>query len=163
MEKYLTYYRRTAGQDEDKPDVMVWLTPYTSINAKYSGINPKELAKPITYLSLEEEHTMVYVRPSELKVFLEKRDALFNNPTRAAATKYWYEQELPKPKTPDVPLAAVHKARLQWLDVTDAQIVESMAWLTEHGFATDMRGAPPLTPEKRDADRISLGRGPLAQ
>ena len=163
MEKYRTYYRRTAGQAEDKPDLMVWITPHTSVIAAYSGIDPKELAKPTHNLSTEEEYAMTHVRPSELAGFLEKRNALFQHPTIEAATAYWNEQGLPKPVRKDVPLATVHKARLQWLGATDAMIAESMAWLTKHDYETTTKGAPPLTPEKRDADRVELGMPPLGQ
>lgn len=97
----------------------------------------------------------------ELKAWLEKRDALLRNPTLETATAYWIENNLPTPERFDVPLAMVHKARLQWLDATDKMIAESMAWLMSHDYNTDMNGAPPLTPERRDADRISMGKPPL--
>jgi hypothetical protein len=97
----------------------------------------------------------------ELKAFLAKRNALFRNPNIVDATKWWVSEGHPAPVRPDVPLATVHKARLQWLDATDAMIAESMAWLQANDYSTDMKGAPPLTPERRDADRISLGKKPL--
>jgi hypothetical protein len=97
----------------------------------------------------------------ELIAFLNKRDALFRNPNIVDATKWWVNEGSPDPERPTVPLATVHKARLQWLDATDAMIAESMAWLEANDYQTDMNGAPPLTPERRDADRISLGKEPL--
>ena len=35
---------------------------------------------------------------------------------------------------PIVPLATVHKARLQWLDATDDMLAESRAFLFDHGY-----------------------------
>jgi hypothetical protein len=99
----------------------------------------------------------------EMKQFLETRDALFTNPNLADATAWWQHNLLPMPARFDVPLATVHKARLQWLDATDAMIAESMKWLIEHDYETTMNGAPPLTPERRDADRVSLGKPPLGK
>jgi hypothetical protein len=96
-----------------------------------------------------------------LRTFLAKRNALFRNPNIVDATKWWVSEGHPAPVRPDVPLATVHKARLQWLDATDAMIAESMAWLQANDYGTDMNGAPPLTPERRDADRITLGKKPL--
>ena len=63
----------------------------------------------------------------------------------------------------DVPLAAVHKARLQWLESTDAMLEESKKWLADHNYQPDHFTAPPLTPEKRDADRVLLGKKPLKE
>ena len=97
----------------------------------------------------------------ELKTFLEERNALFINPTLARATAWWKSQRLPKPARRNVPLAAAHKARLQWLEATDEMITESMKWLTDNGYAATLKGAPPLTPERRDADRAILGKPPL--
>jgi hypothetical protein len=97
-----------------------------------------------------------------LKRWIEKRDALFRNPNLVDATRWWDSQGLPTPARFDVPLATVHKARLQWLDATDEMIIESMRWLLDNGYETTMRDAPPLTPERRDADRAELGKPPLA-
>lgn len=99
----------------------------------------------------------------ELKAFLAERDALFRNPRAREARRLWEKQGNPPPETPDVPLATVHKARLQWLDATDAMLAESIAWLTARGYLTSWRGAPPLTPKQRDADRATLGKPPLTQ
>jgi hypothetical protein len=99
----------------------------------------------------------------EMKQFLETRNALFINPNLVDATKWWIEQGFPRPARFDVPLATVHKARLQWLDATDVMIIESTRWLLDNGYETTMHGAPPLTPERRDADRVSLGKPPLGK
>jgi hypothetical protein len=97
----------------------------------------------------------------DIKAFLAKRDALFRNPNIVDATKWWVNEGNPEPVRADVPLATVHKARLQWLDATDAMIAESMAWLQANDYGADMKGAPPLTPTMRDAQRAALGREPL--
>ena len=98
----------------------------------------------------------------ELKEFLAKRDELFRNPTLEGA-KAFYEQgglEIDWAR-PDVPLAALHKARLQWLDATDEMLEESKEWLRVHDYKPTHKGAPPLTPETRDRDRITIGKPPL--
>jgi hypothetical protein len=99
-----------------------------------------------------------------VQAYLAERDALFRNPTLAAATKFILETSGAKDTDfarPDVPLASVHKARLQWLDATDAMLAESMQWLKDHGYEATHMGAPPLTPEQRDADRALIGKPPL--
>jgi hypothetical protein len=100
---------------------------------------------------------------AELEAFLKRRDALLRNPTAEAALDFappppggWLDREFG-------PLAAVHKARLQWLDATDEMLAESLAWLKEHGYNVEWQGAPPLTPERRDAERESLGKPPLSK
>lgn len=97
----------------------------------------------------------------ELKKWLAERDKLFLNPTLEAAQQYWIRHNFPPWAKPDVPLAMVHKGRLQWLDATDEMLAESIAWLEANGYKTTMKGAPPLTPERRDADRATLGKPPL--
>ena len=99
----------------------------------------------------------------ELKALLAKRDALFRNPTEEAAREYIAEQEGRPPPAGSTASCwlAVHKARLQWLEATDAMIEESTNWLLARGFLTTFKGAPALTPERRDADRVTLGKPPL--
>ena len=96
------------------------------------------------------------------KAYLTKRDALYRNPNAADALAWWHEsQGNIEPVDPLVPLAGVHKSRLQWLDATDDMLEQSKLWLAENGFQAEWRGAPPLTPERRDADRVSIGKRPL--
>jgi hypothetical protein len=98
----------------------------------------------------------------ELKAYLAKRDALFRNPNTIDALAWWAESMgNVAPVDPLVPFAAVHKARLQWLDATDDMLAQSKLWLAENGFQADWKGAPPLTPEKRDAERAALGKPPV--
>jgi hypothetical protein len=99
---------------------------------------------------------------NDLNKFKAERNALFRNPTLEAATAYWVDKGFPPPVRPDVPLAMVHKARLQWLDATDAMLVESAAWLKDNGHQTTLRGGRPLTPVERDAQRMMHGKPPLA-
>jgi hypothetical protein len=99
----------------------------------------------------------------ELKQFLAERDALFLNPTLEAAQAWWLRHEFPQWAHPTVPLAAVHKARLQWLEATDEMLAESGKWLEDNNYELTSKGAPPLTPEQRDADRKILGKPPLNQ
>jgi hypothetical protein len=95
--------------------------------------------------------------------FLEERDALMRNPTLETATAWWYAKTSDEPASPNVPLAAIHKARLQWLSATDIMLAESIKWLEENGYQTTFQGVPPLTPESRDARRAKLGKAPLGE
>jgi hypothetical protein len=92
---------------------------------------------------------------------LAERDALFRNPTAKAALAAWTAAGWPPPVDSTVPLAVVHKARLQWLGATDMMLIESMLWLERHGYKTSTSGAPPLTPASRDAQRAKHGMPPL--
>lgn len=98
---------------------------------------------------------------ADLKAFLERRDAVFMDPTLEKARAFWDSQGFPAPVAEDVPLGAVHKARTHWLDATDAMLAESAAWLKDHGYKGTMRDDDPLTPETRDAQRGVLGKPPL--
>jgi hypothetical protein len=99
----------------------------------------------------------------EIQEFNRKRNELFRNPTLEAATAHLKEMGITGFEREDVPLATVHKARLQWLEATNQMITESIAWLKEHGYETTFKGAPPLTPEQRDSDRIEIGKKPLGE
>jgi hypothetical protein len=100
-----------------------------------------------------------------MKAYLAKRDALFLNPTSDGAYQLMLESagaDHINLARPDVPMAGLHRARLQWIDATDAMIEESMAWLKAHGYSTHFKGAaPPLTPKSRDAQRAARGLPPL--
>ena len=100
----------------------------------------------------------------QMEEWLKMRDELFRNPDPVKALEFWNKSSPDTPPSnPNVPLAAVHKARLQWLDATDRMIAESTAWLTAHNFKTEYKGAPPLTPKQRDADRKTLGKPPIGK
>jgi hypothetical protein len=98
---------------------------------------------------------------SELKEFLKKRDELFRNPTLKAARDFAPPPPPGKWLNIEGPLVAVHKARLQWLDATDDMLSESVRWLTNRGYKTSFNGAPPLTPEERDRQRVLQGKSPI--
>jgi hypothetical protein len=102
---------------------------------------------------------------AEFQAFIARREALFRHPTLEGATALMADAgagaELTRLERPDVPLAALHKARLQWLGATDAMLSESLTWLTVRGYETSSRGAPPLTPERRDEQRQAHGLPPL--
>jgi hypothetical protein len=100
-------------------------------------------------------------REKQVRAFLAERDGLFRNPTLDGALAYWKDHDFPPPVDPSVPLATVHKARLHWLDATDAMLRESQEWLLANGYETTIKGVPPLTPETRDAERRSHGVPPL--
>lgn len=96
----------------------------------------------------------------EVAAWRAARDELFRNPSLEKAKAF-----LPAPPggwlDPEGALAAVHKGRLQWLEATDAQLAESIGWLEARGYCTSWEGAEALTPQRRDADRAILGKGPL--
>ena len=98
---------------------------------------------------------------NDIGVFKAKRDALFRNLTLEAATAHWNESGFPEPVHPLVPLAAMHKARLQWLDATDEMLAESKEWLKANDYGVTMKGARPLDPITRDFERMGRGQPPL--
>lgn len=99
---------------------------------------------------------------SRISKFIEARNAAFRNPTLETAGAL-----IPTPaegwKSQDVPLASLHKGRLQWIGATDAMLEESKAWLTAHGYKTSCQGLEPLTPAHRDLKRVALGLPPLGR
>jgi hypothetical protein len=99
----------------------------------------------------------------DLKAFLALRNEVFANPTLEGALEFWNAQGFPPPVGEDVPLATVHRARGQWLDATNEQLAESEAWLKDRGYKTTYseHEVPMLTPQKRDAQRVMLGKPPL--
>jgi hypothetical protein len=99
----------------------------------------------------------------DLKAFLATRNDAFADMTLAKARAFWDSQGFPPPVAEDVPLGALHKARLQWLEATDEMLAESVQWLKDHGYEGTMRQADPLTPETRDRDRALLGKPPLGR
>ncbi len=58
--------------------------------------------------------------------------------------------------TPTVPLEMVHKARLQWIDATDDMLVESRAFLFDHGYGT-IPNFRAYTSRTRDVARAKVG------
>lgn len=92
---------------------------------------------------------------------MAERDELLRNPTFEGAHAYWKKAGFPPLVDPSVPLATVHKGRLHWLHATDAMLQESRDWLLANGYSVYFKGAEPLTPEIRDAQRKKLGWPPL--
>jgi len=97
----------------------------------------------------------------KLQEYLNARDELLRSPTLEGAKKWFSPDGESKFSKPDIPLAAVHKARLQWIHATDEMLAESIKWLQDNGYHTSFAGADPLTPEERDRQRIMHGLEPL--
>lgn len=100
-------------------------------------------------------------RKKQIETFIAERDAVMRDPTPEKALEIWNKRGFPPPVNPLVPLATVHKARLHWLDATDAMLEESREWLLANGYKETTQGMPSLTPETRDAERKALGKLPL--
>ncbi len=94
-----------------------------------------------------------------LNAYLASCEALFRNPSDKAARAWWTSEGYAPPAHPGVPLETVHKARLQWLDATDAMLAESRAFLLDHGYAG--RHIRAYTSRTRDAERAKRGLPPL--
>ena len=89
------------------------------------------------------------------------RENLFRDPTLNNA-KAFLREPPDGWSDPTLPLAYVHKARLQWLDATDDMIAWSLQWLEDYGYSNRFRETFPLTPETRDIERAAQGKAPLA-
>jgi hypothetical protein len=91
--------------------------------------------------------------------YMSALETLFLNPDEEAARAWWTSEGYAPPAHPDVPLATVHKARLQWLDATDDILAESRAFLFDHGYeGINIRA---YTSKTRDAARAKLSLPPL--
>ena len=87
--------------------------------------------------------------------------ALFRNPSDEGARAWWRSEGYAPPAHPTVPLATVHKTRLQWLDATDAMLAESRVFLFDHSY----EAGPNICAYKsksRDAVHAKLGLPPLS-
>ena len=96
-----------------------------------------------------------------LDTYLAAREALFRNLSDEAARAWWRSEGYAPPVHPGVPLATVHKARLQWLDATDDMLVESRAFLFDHGYGAGLNICA-YTSKSRDAERAKRGLPPLS-
>ena len=86
---------------------------------------------------------------------------LLRNPTLEGATAYWESKGLVPPENPLDSLAAVHNARLHWLEATNVMLEQSKNWLTRHNYSLGYFGLSPMTPERRDLAREILRKGRL--
>jgi hypothetical protein len=95
-----------------------------------------------------------------LHAYLAAFEALLRNPNDEAAHDWWTSEGYAPPFHPDVPIATIHRARLQWLDATDDMLAESRAFLFDHGYEAgpNIRA---YTSKTRDAARVKLGLAPL--
>jgi hypothetical protein len=64
------------------------------------------------------------------------------------------EPQYGPPARDDVPLAAIHKARMHWEHSTHAMKALSVAWLAGHGYETSIYGW-------KDEERINLNALPI--
>ena len=95
-----------------------------------------------------------------LNEYLAAREALFATRAMSGPAPGGTSEGYAPPIHPTVPLATVHKARLQWLDATDDMLAESRAFLFDYGYG----GVPNIrayTSKTRDAARAKLGLAPL--
>ncbi len=95
-----------------------------------------------------------------LNDYLAALEALFRNPNDEAARDWWTSEGYAPPAYPDVPLATIHRVRLQWLDAADDMLAESRAFLFDHGYEAGLNILA-YTSKTRDAARAKLGLAPL--
>ena len=96
-----------------------------------------------------------------LNEYLVARETVLRNPSDEAARAWWASEGYAPPAHPTVPLATVHRVRLQWLDATDAMLAESRAFLFDHGYA-GLNNIRAYTSRSRDAERAKRGLPPLS-
>src|SRR5271166_1997027 len=94
-----------------------------------------------------------------LNSYLAALEALFCNPNDEAARAWWTSEGYAPPAHPVVPLATIHKVRLQWLAAKDDMLAESRAFQFDRGYkGLNIRAH---TSRKRDAERAKRGLPPL--
>ena len=94
-----------------------------------------------------------------LNGYLAALEALFRNPNDEAARAWWSSEGYAPPSNPDVPMATIHRVRLQWLDATDDMLAESRAFLFDHGYYAGLNILA-YTSRTRDAARAKRGLPP---
>ncbi|MGO9390760.1 hypothetical protein [Rhodoblastus sp.] len=92
--------------------------------------------------------------------YLDALEALFLYPSDEAARAWWTSEGYAPPAHPVVPLATIHKVRLQWLDATDDMLADSRAFLFDHGYEAGLNILA-YTSKTRDAARAKRGLPPL--
>jgi hypothetical protein len=95
-----------------------------------------------------------------LNDYLAALEALFCNPNEEVARAWWTSVGYAPPFHPDVPLATIHRSRLQWLDATDDMLAESRSFLFDHGYDAGLN-IRAYTSRTRDAERAKRGLPPL--
>ncbi len=95
-----------------------------------------------------------------LNGYLAALEALFHNPSDEAARAWWTSEGYAPPFHPAVPLATIHRSRLQWLDATDDMLAESRSFLFDHGYDAGLN-IRAYTSRTRDAERAKRGLPPL--
>jgi hypothetical protein len=91
------------------------------------------------------------------RLFRRRMDALLISLDPKEARALYDEFMAPRhgpPLREDVPLAAVHKARMHWPKSTDAMKALSLAWLAGHGYETSIYDYKP-------AETINLNKLPI--
>ncbi len=96
-----------------------------------------------------------------LNAYLAALEAMFLNPSDEAARAWWTSEGYAPPFHPGVPLATIHRVRLQWLDATDDMLAESRAFLFDHGGYDAGPNLLAYTSRTRDAARAKRGLPPL--
>jgi hypothetical protein len=96
-----------------------------------------------------------------LNGYLAALEAMFRNPSDEAARAWWASEGYAPPFHPGVPLATIHRVRLQWLDATDDMLAESRAFLFDHGGYDASSNLLAYTSRTRDAARAKRGLPPL--
>ena len=109
-------------------------------------------------LGPQEESTALMEQT--LNEYLVARETVLRNPSDEAARAWWASEGYAPPAHPTVPLATVHKVRLQWLDATDAMLADSRAFLFDHGYAAGLN-IRAYTSKTRDTERAKHGLAPL--
>lgn len=80
----------------------------------------------------------------ESKRYVEWRDAFFRRADANEALAFFLGKSGGTfPEREDVPLAAIHKARLQVTSFTEDEKAVSRAWLKEHGYSEALGGVSP--------------------
>ncbi|MGO9432130.1 hypothetical protein [Rhodoblastus sp.] len=115
----------------------------------------------LTPVALGPQEGSTVLMEQNLYGYLGALEALFLNPSDEAARAWWASEGYAPPFHPAVPLATIHRVRLQWLDATDDMLAESRAFLFDHGGYDAGPNLLAYTSKTRDAARAKRGLPPL--